>query len=143
MVHGIDQHAFTDYVMNLYLYRVIKFQAGHLDEDILMHMQHRPYMIRHAEDSIKERPKRHVNRVETSVWDTMQNIDGANLLGVETFHVKDATAAGMDQSLCAVHLATSASTLVRSPDPQTSVEKACLFPKTNPWSVWNPPCRRA
>jgi len=115
IVHGIDQHAFTDYVMNLYLYRVIKFQAGHLDEDILMHMQHRPYMIRQAQDAIKARPKRHVNRVETSVWDTMQNIDGANLL--------------------AAHLAPSASTLVRSPNPQTSVEKACLLSKTNPSSA--------
>ena len=131
MVNGIDQHAFTDYVMDLCLYQVIKFQAGHCDEDILMHMQHRPYIICHAEDGIRGRRKRHVNRIETSVWNTMQNIDGANLLGVGTCNMKDATAIGLDVSLCAPILAPSAiASPLRSQSPKTTVEKKCLSLKT-------------
>jgi len=122
MMYDIDQNAYNYTLMNSNLYSWIK-EAGHSDQEILAQMPYNSHLVWEANRSIKGlrhvQPGGIVHRVETSVWATMENMDGADLLGFKASD--DATAAEKETSLCPPDLASSANTPTRSPSPDSSV----------------------
>ena len=103
MMHGINQNSFDYTSINSHLYSWIR-GAGHSDQEILAQMPYNSHLVWEATTSMKGLryviPGRDVYRVETSVWAAIENIDGADLLGVGTFKATDdATAARVPSSV--------------------------------------------
>jgi len=148
MMYGIDQNSFNYFSINSHLYMWIR-EAGHSDAEILAQMPYNNHLVCEATKSMNGlryvKPGDIVYRVETSVWTTMENIDGADLLGVGTFKTNDdAAAVEMETSLCPSDLASSANTPIhtsvgeKSPikkgGPPSACKQLTSFPDKNSMS---------